>query len=105
MDVTNDVSAVIIALVVVGLLALIMRWVFSPSRPRVGMPVDAAASADLGMLAVVASGLTRQQALQLRATLQDGGIRSSMSSRSDGAVDVLVFSADAARARRLLSLG
>jgi hypothetical protein len=102
--VTNDVSAAIIALVVVGVLALLMRWVFKPSRPRSGPPVDAAASADLGMLAVVASKLTRQQALQLRATLQDGGIRSSMSSRSDGGLDVLVFSADVGRARRLLSL-
>ena len=100
---TNDVSAIFIALLVVGLLVLIMRWVFKPSRPRTGLPVDAAASADLGMLAVVASKLTRQQALKLRATLQDGGIRSSMSSRSDGAVDVLVFSADAVHARRLLS--
>jgi hypothetical protein len=102
--VTNDVSAIVIALIVVGLLALIMRWVFKPSRPRTGPPVDAATSADLGMLAVVASKLSRQQALKLRAALQDGGIRSSMSSRSDGGMDVLVFSADAARARRLLSL-
>jgi hypothetical protein len=39
--VTNDVSALVVAILVVGVLALITRWVFKPSRPRTGPVVDA----------------------------------------------------------------
>ena len=41
--------------------------------------------------------------MEIRATLGDAGIRSSMSRRRDGELDVLVFRADLDRARALLS--
>jgi hypothetical protein len=102
--VSNDPSAAIVALVVAGLLALILRWVFKPSRPRSqhargGNATDAA---DLGLLSVVASRLGRQDAMERRATLGAAGIRSSMSRRKDGSMDVLVFRSDLDRARSLL---
>jgi ABC-type tungstate transport system permease subunit len=100
--VTNDVSALVVVVVVVCLLGLVMRWVFKPSRPRIGRSVDAAESADLGMLDVVAADLPRDRAMLLRATLGDAGIRSSMSRRRNGDVDVLVFHDDLNRARELL---
>lgn len=65
-------------------------------------PVDAAESPNLGLLTVVEPALTRQEALSRRATLQDAGIRSSMSKRRDGRLDVLVFHADVDAARLLL---
>jgi hypothetical protein len=102
---TNDVSALVVALVTVAILALVMRWVFRPSRPRTGLPVDAADSTDLGMLDVVATGCSRREAMLLRATLGEAGIRSSMSHRRDGNLDVLVFRGDADRARELLAAG
>jgi hypothetical protein len=102
---TNDISALVIALIAVAILALVMRWVFAPSRPRTGLPVDAADSVDLGLLDVVATGCSRQQAMLLRATLGEAGIRSSMSHRHDGNLDVLVFRGDAERARQLLAAG
>jgi hypothetical protein len=96
----NDASALIIAVVVVLLLGLVLRWIFRPSRPRQGRPpVDAADSAELGLLTVVATGLARQEALRQRARLQEVRIRSSMSRRRDGRFDVLVFSGDANAAR------
>jgi hypothetical protein len=99
----NDPSALITALVVVLVLVLVLRWVFRPSRPRQGVrPVDAAESAELGLLTVVVAGLDRQEALRQRARLQDAKIRSSMSRRRDGRFDVLVFHADADAARLLL---
>lgn len=99
----NDPSALIIAVVVVLLLALILRWVFKPSRPgRAVRPVDASESPSLGLLSVVASGLTRQEALQHRAVLGEAEIRSSMSKRRDGLLDVLVFHGDVDAARFLL---
>jgi hypothetical protein len=101
--VTNDVSALVLALVVVGGLALLMRWIFKPSRPRGTRPlIDAGDSTELGLLDVVATGLPRAAALSARATLGDAGIRSSMSRRRNGALDVLVFRVDADRARELL---
>ena len=98
----NDPSALIVAVVVVLLLSLVLRWVFRPSRPRGARPVDAADSADLGLLTVVVSGLDRQEAMQQRAVLGEAGIRSSMSKRRDGKLDVLVFHGDADTARLLL---
>lgn len=101
----NDPSSAIIAIVVILLLALVLRWIFKPSRPRQGhRPVDASESPNLGLLTVVASGVSRQDAMTRRATLGEAEIRSSMSKRRDGTLDVLVFHADADRARMLLDL-
>lgn len=99
----NDPSAILIALGAVLLLMLIMRWTFRSSRPRrAGRPVDAADSPDLGLLTVVLSGLDRQEALRRRAALGAAGIRSSMSKRRDGTLDVLVFHGDVRAAQIVL---
>ena len=100
---SNDPSPGIIAILVVLLLALILRWVFRPSRKRTGArPLDASDSPNLGLLTVIMSGLNRQEAMERRAKLGEAAIRSSMSKRRDGLLDVLVFHADADRARMLL---
>jgi hypothetical protein len=99
----EDLSAVVIAFVALLGLILLMRWIFKPSRPRGTRPlIDASDSAELGLLHVVASGLSRTAALHARAALGDEGIRSSMSLRRNGGMDVLVFAADLDRARELL---
>jgi hypothetical protein len=103
--VSNDFSAELVALIAVGLLALVMRWVFRPSRPRTGRQADAAEAADaqaLGLLEVLVSGVDRPAAVQVRARLAAADIRSSMSRRRDATMDVLVFRADIERARALL---
>ena len=101
---SNDPSAGFIAILVILILALVLRWVFKPSRPNrvITRPVDATDSPNLGLLTVVMSGLGRQEALAQRSRLQDAGIRSSMSKRRDGLLDVLVFHGDADAARLLL---
>jgi hypothetical protein len=99
----NDPRAGLLAVVVILLLAAILRWVFRPSRPRPATrPVDASQSPNLGLLTVVATALPRQQALERRAVLGEAGIRSSMSKRRDGLLDVLVFHGDADAAHLLL---
>ena len=102
----SEIPATVIALIVVGIMILIMRWVFAPSRPRwkQARTVDASEAPDLGLLTVVASGLSRHDALVQRARLGDAGIRSSMSTRRDGTMDVLVFNADVDSARAALDL-
>lgn len=100
----NDPSAGIIAILAVLALALVVRWVFRPSRSHpVTRPVDAAASADLGLLTVIVPGVPRDDAMRRRAVLGEANIRSSMSRRRDGLFDVLVFHADAVTARSLLA--
>lgn len=98
----DDVPATVTVLVVAGLLAMSMRWVFRPSRPRTGAPVDAADAAELGLLTVVVAAVPRAEAMGQRALLGEAGIRSSMSRRRDGTMDVLVFRGDVERARTLL---
>ena len=97
-----DLPTLLILLVVLALLLVVMRWTFRPSRPRRGRPVDAADSADLGMLDVIVADVPRAEAMQLRAKLGEAGIRTSMSRRRNGDMDVLVFKDDAEAARALL---
>ena len=99
----GDLSVELTALVALGVLALTMRWVFRRPRLTAGTPrVDAADSAELGLLTVVVSAIPRDEAMRRRAVLGDAGIRSSMSRRHDGTMDVLVFHGDVERARILL---
>jgi len=97
-----DISPEVTALIAVGILALLTRWVFRSPRRRSGRPVDASDSPELGLLTVIASGVPRTDALRHRAVLGESDIRSSMSRRRDGTMDVLVFHGDADRARLLL---
>jgi hypothetical protein len=99
----DDLSAVVIAFVALLVLIALMRWIFTPSHPRGHGPlVDAGDSTDLGLLSVVASGLPRTVALEVRSALGAAGIRASMSRRRNGDVDVLVFQSDVERARDFL---
>jgi hypothetical protein len=99
----TDLSGIVIALVAVAILALIMKWIFTPShRSGASARIDASESTELGMLTVVAANLPRTAALQARALLGDAGLRSSMSRRRDGNLDVLVFHDDVDRARTVL---
>lgn len=112
--VRTDLTAVFGALLAVGALMLVMRWVFAPSRPRpsrraqrrgAGNDAVGAQGPDLGLLTPIAVGVSRGTANALRATLGDAGIRSSLSARRDGLADVMVFRADVDRARPLLPPG
>jgi hypothetical protein len=101
--VSNNPWDALLAVLVILALALVMRWVFKPSRPGPArLPVDASDAPDLGLLTVVATGVNRHDAMLRRSKLGDAGIRSSMSKRRDGRHDILVFKADADRARLLL---
>jgi hypothetical protein len=88
-----------VAIVVVCLLGVLLRWVFGTGRGRGGR---AAGSDGYGLLRAVATAEDRPEADALRAVLSDAGIRSTLTTRRDGRVDVLVFREDVDRARRLL---
>jgi hypothetical protein len=91
----------LVAIGVLIVLALVMRWVFKPSHPRRGRPVNASDARELGLLSVV-STLSRPEATTAQTLLGEAGIRCSLSRRDDGQVDLLVFTGDENRARMLL---
>jgi len=95
----------VIAVLVIGLLGLVLRWIFGSGQAstRAGGADSAAASRDEdGLLQPVAAPPDRAAGNALRALLSDAGIRSTLRTRRDGRVEVLVFAEDAERARRLL---
>jgi hypothetical protein len=120
-----------VAVVVVCLLGVLLRWVFGSGRnhggtrgrgerrdvaaganaartepagrgdqAHTGEPADGSASYGLLRAAVTAEGQAEGNAL--RTLLSEAGIRSTLTVRPDGRVDVLVFREDLARARQLL---
>ena len=101
MSLPDSGSAEVVAFVVVGVLAVVMRWVFKPSRPHRVRPMDASDASELGLLTVIAT-VDRAGAAAQRSRLADAGIRASASLRRDGRFDVLVFARDADRAREVL---
>jgi len=97
-----DLSVLVWAAVLIVLLVLIMRWVFAPSgRPHTGRP-RIGSGADLGLLEPVLASTPRSNALRVKNLLSEQGIRCSVSRREQDVYDVLVFHADADRARRLV---
>ncbi|RBY87214.1 hypothetical protein DQ244_18015 [Blastococcus sp. TBT05-19] len=89
-----DAAGPLVAVVVLGLLALFTRWAFA-GRPAPSSPVDD------GLLTRVATLSRRESALQLRALLSDAGIRSTVRFPGAHRAEVLVFPEDADRARAL----
>ena len=93
----------VIAIVMVCLLAVLSKWIFSGRRrtpvARTGAP------ADHGLLRPVAELPDRPAALAMRAVLSDAGIRSTFGVRRDGRVQLLVFPDDEDRARALVPPG
>jgi hypothetical protein len=87
-----------IAFVVVGLIALFMRWAFGTGYGR--RPPTPAPTED-GLLTLVATLSRRESALALRAVLSDAGIRSTVRFPATNRADVLVFPEDADRAAAL----
>jgi hypothetical protein len=92
---------------VVGVLALVLRWVM-PTRPTRPTPPSAAAARlkarrqrDYGLLVAVAAPGDETEAEYVRATLARFGIRTTLA-RADAGLRVLVFPEDAARARSVL---
>ena len=88
----------VVAVVVVLLLAVFMRWAFGSSltKRRAEPPPD-----DVGLLTRIATLSQRESAQALRAVLSDAGIRSTVRIRTERRVEVLVFPEDADRARAL----
>lgn len=87
----------LIAVLAMVLVALICRWVFSPTH---NAPVRRPAEpVDYGLLVPVTQAPSAEDALMLRDHLVAEGVRASV----NGSHEVLVFRQDLDRARQLVS--
>lgn len=90
-----------VALVVVGVLVLLLRWTFSHGRSLVERRPQQGASDDYGLLEVVSSPGTFVEAEVQRRTLVDAGIRATLAPTTEGP-RVMVFPNEAGLARQIL---
>ncbi|SFO89603.1 hypothetical protein SAMN05660464_1443 [Geodermatophilus dictyosporus] len=93
------IAGPVVAVVVMVLLALFMRWAFGTGGS--GSVRRRPAPSDDGLLTRVATLSRRESALAFRAVLSDAGIRSTVRCPSPHRADVLVFPEDASRAREI----
>jgi hypothetical protein len=96
----------LVALAALGLIVLMMRWVFSTDARDARAAQrreERRAAGDYGLLVPVARVRTREDAELLRGVLREAGIRGTVAPDEDGRLAVLVFPADAYRARDLVS--
>lgn len=95
------------ALLALGIIVLICRWVFSPPKQAVPSPAVRRGPLDYGLLVPVTRVSTADDAERLRAVLQEAGIRCTVASDSSGPVGddarlLLVFRDEAQRASALV---
>jgi hypothetical protein len=96
----------VVAVAALGLIVLMCRWVFSTDTrdDRTARRFERLQSAgDYGLLVPVARVRLQEDAELLRGVLRDAGIRGTVAGEPDGSLAVLVFRADAMRARDLVS--
>ena len=113
MPITNSYSFLVgplMAVVALGVIILICRWVFSTTArdQRTAQRAERArAASDYGLLVPIATVRTSDDAEMLRALLRDAAIRCTLaedtSTGEPSAWTVLVFRSDAARALGLVS--
>ena len=92
----DSFAAPLVALAALGVVVLICRWVFATPARRTHRPASPPGPADFGLLVPVASLATPAEAEAVRRRLAEAGIRSTLAGER-----VLVFPADAGRARSL----
>ena len=99
----------LVAVAALGVIMLICRWVFSTTHrdDRTARRLaKARARGDYGLLVPITRTRTLDDAEMLRGVLRDAGIRCTVAAAGDApgdGTDVLVFRADALRARDLVS--
>ncbi|NHC13403.1 hypothetical protein G9H71_06365 [Motilibacter sp. E257] len=87
---------------VVGVLALLLRWAFSRGKSVVARPARPGGAGDYGLLVAVAAPQTYVQGELLRRTLDDAGLRATLATTTDGP-RLMVFASDERQARRVLA--
>lgn len=91
-----------LALVVVGCLALVLRWAFGRGGSVVARPGRRGPATDYGLLVPIAQPRTAEEGELLRERLESAGVRANVADTADGP-RLMVFAQDVARANRILN--
>jgi len=91
-----------LSFLVVGLLALLLRWAFGRGKSVVARAPRSGPASDYGLLVAVAAPHTYVQGELLRRTLDDAGLRATLATTTEGP-RLMVFATDERRARRVLA--
>lgn len=92
----------LVAVCAIGVLVLILRWSARRGSSVVAAPPRAGSASDYGLLVPIASPATYIEGEVLRRQLEHNGVRANLARTLDGP-RVMVWPADAERARSLLS--
>ena len=92
----------LVALAVVGVLMLLLRWAFRRGGSLVERRPTVGGEADYGMLVAVASPATYVEGELLRRRLVEAGLRATLAQTTDGP-RLMVFATDEPSARRVLA--
>ncbi len=91
----------LVALLVVGVLILLLRWAFGHGRSLVERRSTPGTPQEYGLLVRVAAPATFVEAEMIRRRLVDAGVRATLAPTTQGPA-VMVFSKDESIARHLL---
>jgi hypothetical protein len=94
----------LVAVVLVGVFVLILRWAFSRGSSVVAAPPRPGAVEEYGLLVPVASPPSYVEGELLRQRLESQGVRANLASTLDGP-RLLVWPGDEERARQVLASG
>jgi hypothetical protein len=94
----------IVAVVLVGVFALLLRWAFRRGTSVVAAPPRRGPDDDYGLLVAVASPANYVEGEVLRRRLEAQGVRANLASTLDGP-RVMVWPVDEDRARQVLATG
>lgn len=92
----------VVALCVVGVLVLMLRWTFSHGHSLVARRPQAGAPGDYGLLVPCARPRSMPEGEQMRLRLAASGVKATLAMTTEGAC-LLVWPQDEARARELLA--
>lgn len=98
----STVLAPVLALGVVGLLALLLRWTFSGGGSVVARKPQPGDERNYGLLVSVASPATYIEGELARQRLLAAGVRATLATTNDGP-RLMVFASDERKARSLLA--
>lgn len=91
-----------VALLVIGVLVLLLRWTFGRGGSLVERRTRVGAPDQYGLLVQIATPATVVEAEMIRRRLLDAGLRATVAPTTAGPA-VMVFEGDEAAARRLLA--
>ena len=94
----------LVAVVLVGVFAVILRWAFRRGSSVVAAPPRPGPDGDYGLLVPVAAPSSYVEGELLRRLLEDRGVRANLATTLDGP-RLMVWPADEANARRVLASG